>query len=311
MKRNPFLAVVIASLASHVRDACASSSNSKQPPIRPQLVQDALEKNEHIYYFGLGSNMSRKKLENRGINGTKIDILSFEAAIVPNYRLAFNMRGFPPIEPGMGSLEPTDSKAKALLTYKEKECHGALVKLSAENYKKVMESEGVGDEQPNPGYEEIVVDAYPYNHFDKPVKAVALRARPHVRLNFDPSPSVRYMNILKEGAKELNLKPCYQEFLSQHPVQTVPNWQKKYAIYNLVFTRLLGRRLMSVQSRLLFFFYASPTAPPVVRRFNEFLSNLVLLPGFIIGYLFCKIAELMGKTPPFVTRMMTILGASD
>jgi hypothetical protein len=311
MKRNPFLTVLIASLASLVRDACALSTNSKRPPTRPQLVQDALEKNESLYYFGLGSNMSRKKLENRGINGTKIDLLSFEAAIVPNYRLAFNMRGFPPIEPGMGSLEPTDSKAKSLLTYKEKECHGCLVKLSAENYKKVMASEGVSDEQPNPGYEEIVVDAYPYNRFGKPVKAVALRARPHARLNFDPSPSVRYMNILKEGAKELNLKPCYQEFLAQHPVQIVPNWQKKYAVYNLVFTRLLWKRLRSVQSWLLFSFYPSPTAQPVVRRFNEFLSNLVLLPGFILGYLYCKIAQLIGKTPPIVARMMTMVGASD
>jgi len=125
----------------------AKSSSSSEPLVRPQMVRDALEKNKAIYYFGLGSNMSRKKLENRGLNGTKIEALSFEAAVVPNFRLAFNMRGFPPIEPGMGSLEPSDSGAKALHTYKENECHGALVKLTAENYRKVMESEGVKDGQ--------------------------------------------------------------------------------------------------------------------------------------------------------------------
>lgn len=289
----------------------ASSSNRKQPPIRPQLVRNALEKDQDIFYFGLGSNMSRKKIENRGINGTKINLLSFEAAVVREYRLAFNMRGFPPIEPGMGSLEPVDSKAKALLAYKERECHGALVKLSPENYIKLMASEGVSDEQPNPGYEEIVVEAYPYNRFHKPVKAVALRARPHVRLKFDPSPSVRYMNILKDGAKELRLKPSYQEFLANHPVQIVPKWQKKYVVYNLVFNRLFGRRLMFVQSRLLFLCYASPTAPTVGRYLSALLSNLVLLPGFILGYLFCKVAGAMGKTPAILTRMMDFLGAAE
>eukprot|EP00980_Cylindrotheca_fusiformis_P007932 scaffold1697_cov120-Cylindrotheca_fusiformis.AAC.14 len=311
MKISLFRQICVACLALKIRKSGAKSSNNKQRPARPEHVLDALEKNEHIYYFGLGSNMSRKKLENRGMNGTKIDLLSFEAAIVPDYRLAFNMRGFPPIEPGMGSLEPVDSRAKALLTYKEKECHGALVKLTAENYKKVMASEGVSDESLNPGYEEIVVDAYPYRNSRKPVKAVALRARPHVRLSFDPSPSVRYMNILKEGAKELDLKPCYQEFLAQHPVQAIPKWQKKYAVYNLVFNRLLGRRLVRFQTRLLFFFYASATAPAPVRLLSAILSNLVLFPGFIFGFIFCMIAALIGKTPPFVTRMMTFLGASD
>jgi hypothetical protein len=55
-----------------------------------------------IYYFGIGSNMLRSKLENRGINGTTIELMEMEPAYVPNYRLAFNMKGFPPLEPGMG-----------------------------------------------------------------------------------------------------------------------------------------------------------------------------------------------------------------
>lgn len=255
--------------------------------------------------------MSRKKLENRGVNGTKIEAISFEAAVVPNYRLAFNMRGFPPIEPGMGSLEPADSEARPLHAYKEKECHGALVKLTAENYRKVMESEGVKDDQKNPGYEEIIVDAYPYGNPKKPVKAVALRARPHVRLKFDPSPSQRYMNILKEGAKELNLKVDYQEFLETHPVQQVAKWQKKYVVYNLVFNRLMGRHLLRIQSRFLFAVYASASAPTFVRILSEILSTIILLPGSLMGFLFCLVAKLTGKTPDFVTRMMAFLGVSD
>ncbi|KAL3940267.1 MAG: hypothetical protein SGBAC_005161 [Bacillariaceae sp.] len=293
-----------------VKEAECSFTANQQTYSRPELVRNAMEKNEEIYYFGLGSNMSRKKLENRGINGTKIEVISFEAAVVPNYRLAFNMRGFPPLEPGMGSLEPCNSKSKPLLEYKSNECHGALVKLTAENYAKVMASEGVSDEQTNPGYEEVVVDAFPYDD-NIPVKAVALRARPHVRLKFDPSPSKRYMNILKEGARELNLKPCYQEFLEQHPMQVVPQWQKKYVIYNLLFNRLFGRRFMFIQSRFLFLFYASPVDPSSKRFLFGFLSNLVLLPGFLMGYLFCTTTKLLGKDPPFMARMVKFLGESD
>ena len=39
------------------------------PPTRPPLVLAAKEKNEPVYYFGVGSNLSRKKLENRSICG--------------------------------------------------------------------------------------------------------------------------------------------------------------------------------------------------------------------------------------------------
>lgn len=215
------------------------STATLQTPLcdRPQLVKDSIEHNRPIYYFGLGSNMLREKLENRGLNGTKIDIVSMEAAIVPNYRLAFNLRAFPPLEPGMGSLEPADADSKALLEYENNECHGALVKLSPENYEKLMRSERVGgsnERAAEQGYEEIIVDAYPYKgnkmwgfNNNKSVKAVALRARSHVRLRHDSCPSPRYMNILKEGAKELGLEQSYQGFLSRHPVQNLRTWQKK------------------------------------------------------------------------------------
>jgi len=79
----------------------AASSSKQQAPQRPELVTKCLEKNRDIYYFGIGSNMLRSKLENRSICGNKIKIVSMEPAYVENYRLAFNMRGFPPLEPGM------------------------------------------------------------------------------------------------------------------------------------------------------------------------------------------------------------------
>lgn len=286
--------------------------NRIKAPERPQLVTDALEKDRPIYYFGLGSNMLREKIENRGINGTKIEIQTMEAAVVPNYRLAFNLRGFPPIEPGMGSLEPVDSGAKAQLKYERGECHGALIQLTPENYEKVMRSEGVGNGQSDQGYEEIVVDAYPYGRSENPVKAVALRARDHVRLNYDPCPSARYMSILKEGAKELGLRPCYQEFLERHPVQVLTRWQKKEAIFNIIFmitvsSVLKWRGFTQLQSRLLFIFYSSESSPKLTKIVSVTMTTLILLPGAVMGGILYHVMEFLGKTPDLAKRLFDLL----
>jgi hypothetical protein len=286
---------------------------------RPQLVRDALARNKPIYYFGLGSNMSRKKLENRGLNGTKIDILTMEPAFVPDHRLAFNMRGFPPIEPGMGSLEPVTATSRPLLAYEKAECHGALVRLTPENYERVMRSEGVGTNTTKlerEGYQEIVVQAHPYGKGRTPVQAVALRARAHVRLAHDPCPSVRYMTILREGAKELGLKPCYQKFLAEHPVQQLQKWQKKLALYNLLATWTLSTTLKwsgvsRLQSKLLFLVYARPSSRPLVRSLSDLFTALILLPGSLIGFLSYHALNACGKTPPFMARMMSVFGNDD
>lgn len=303
---------IIAFLTS-VHDANSEKirSNGLMAPERPQLVRDALEKGKPLYYFGLGSNMSRKKIENRGLNGTKIEIKKMEAAVVPNYRLAFNMRGFPPIEPGMGSLEPVDSGAKALLKYESGECHGALVKLSPTNYEKVMRSEGVGQGRGDQGYEEIVVEAYPYGR-KQPVKAVALRARDHVRLNFDPCPSARYMSILREGAEELGLRPCYQDFLKRIPVEMVKGWQRKQAIFNIFFMFSLSsvlnwRGLTQLQSRMLFLFYAPESQGKLRKLLSVGMTTLILLPGSIMGLTLYYTMELLGKTPQSAKRMFDLL----
>lgn len=236
-----------------------------------------------------------------------------EAAVVPNYRLAFNLRGFPPIEPGMGSLEPTNSGAKALLTYEHEECHGALVKLTPENYEKVMRSEGVGLARSDQGYDEVVVDAYPYGKLKSPVKAIALRARDHVRLNYDPRPSARYMAILKEGAKELGLRPCYQEFLERHPVQVLTKWQRKEAIFNIFFmfslsTLLKWRGLNKLQSQLLFLFYAPDSSKRLANFFSVTMTTIILLPGALMGFILYHAMKLTGKTPESAKRLFDLLG---
>ena len=306
---------------------------------RPPLVVEALKKrNKPIYYFGHGSNMSQKKLQNRGTNGTKIEILSMEPAFVPNYRLAFSLRAFPPLEPAMGSLESLrddDNDAvghSPLLAYHQPECHGALVKLTPDNYEKLMRSEGIqptvnnddnDDEARNKrrerqqqwGYDEIVVKAFPYGRgpFRRPVMAVALRAKPQSRLSHDACPSARYMKILREGAQELGLKPCYQKYLAEHPIQDLKPWQKKQAFYNLIIvwslSFLLKWRFPSqLQSKLLYWVYARPGDGVIRLLWSQVMSTIILLPGSIVGFIVYHVLAAIGKVPPIVHRLTRLLG---
>jgi hypothetical protein len=320
----------------------ASSSSTAVPPrnnmvvephatetnsLRPDYVRDFLmqhqsnEDEKIIYYFGLGSNMLRSKLENRGSFGgnstSKIEFLSMEPAYVKNYRLSFNLRGFCPLEPGMGSLEPADSPHRPIHSYEQPECHGALVALTRENYEKVMRSEGIGPNVTNPGYEEIVITAIPYDSRKKPVTAIALRARPHVRWPQDPTPSQRYMDILKEGAAELQLKPSYQSFLATYPVQQSPLWLKRLSVYNLICTMTISsllkwRGLSKLQNFLLYCVYV----PSVVAHWRRRLSNVamgaILLPGACFGVTTHAFRTLTGRPySPMMQRFISMLDASS
>lgn len=262
--------------------------------------------------------MSRKKVEGRSPDGSPIEILRMEAAVVSGHRLAFNLRGFPPIEPGMGSLEPcggdretSESESEPLLAYERPECHGALIKLTPENYERVMKSEGITG-QSNQGYEEVVITAVPYDSPQHPVKAIALRAREHVRLAKDPCPSQRYMNILREGAKELNLKTCYQEFLANHPVQQNPKWLKQLAIYNFVVTGILSfkykiRFLSKIQSWFLFKIYVPSNGTVVSKALCEIGTAIILLPVAFLGFFLYRLLKVTNSVPPMMARFISML----
>jgi hypothetical protein len=228
-------------------------------PARPQLVLDAIQNDTPIYYFGVGSNLSRQKLENRSICGSKIHIISMEPCVIHDYRLAFNMRAFPPLEPAMGSLEPLpsayvnsgngnhpaepsslssdidssaskkrDAEARKK-SYKRRESEALKAYERQECHGALIQLSAEdyervyksegGGSGARQGYEEIIITCVPYDESKKPVLAVAFRAREHCRLAKDVCPSKRYMSIIREGAAELGLKHCYQKWLEEHPVQ--------------------------------------------------------------------------------------------
>lgn len=157
---------------------------------RAVLQKCTYSSNGSLYYFGIGSNMLKSKVTNRGSNGTKIEIINISPGYAPDHRLAFNLRGFPPLEPAMAGIEPCLGST----------CHGALIEMLPLEYEKVWISEGGAVQRPS--YEEVLVDVFSYAT-NSSVKAIALRAATHARLSKDLSPSRRYMGILIQGAEEV------------------------------------------------------------------------------------------------------------
>ena len=86
-----------------------------------------------IRYFAFGSNLGEEKLRNRGPNGTKIDFVTRSPAVARGHRLAFNMRMFPPLEPAMASIEPSEGE----------QCEGgACIEMDMASFDALWRSEG-------------------------------------------------------------------------------------------------------------------------------------------------------------------------
>jgi len=273
---------------------------SSTPPLtRPEIITSAQE-DDLVHYFGVGSNMLKSKLVNRGLNGGKIETKSFRPAVVHGHRLAFNMRGFPPLEPGMGALEPDDSPEAA--------CHGALCTMTAREYDKVWRSEGGGS--PKPGYEEIVVRAQPYGSTES-VAAIALRARAHARLRTDACPSERYMTMLIQGATELGLEASYLDALRAQPTQQPGPLLRALAIHYLFLVTTLFRLQMQGMVRalswLLWCVYVPPTCKHLWKRLlGDAATGLLLLPGAAVGGLIRAWLHVRGQpVPPMLALMIT------
>ena len=127
-----YVQLCLVCLLSHYSEASTTVPSPSTTSIsRPAMVTRAIESNTNLYYFGIGSNMLKSKLEGRGVNNTNIEIISIEPGVAKRHRLAFNMKGFVPLEPAMGGCEPCDNDDDD-----EMDCHGALCEVTPENYDK-------------------------------------------------------------------------------------------------------------------------------------------------------------------------------
>ncbi|GMI08125.1 hypothetical protein TrVE_jg11763 [Triparma verrucosa] len=266
---------------------------SLPPPVRPSSLIDT--PTGVVHYFAVGSNLSRHKLENRAPGNSTIKLLSFEPAVVEQHRLAFNLKGFPPLEPGMGGIEPSSTST----------IHGALVSLSRSEYEKVWLSEGGGSS--NPSYYEYPVSAVPYNS-TTPIPAISFRARPHARLKTDASPSLRYLNLLILGATELNLHQSYLDYLKSIPTQNPSTFLRFMSVNSFFITGLMWklkcRWLLKPSTTLLWLVYRPASSSRLSLFLSEVMSCFILAPLCVGGLGVRGFRKVLGKE---VSPMMKMI----
>ncbi len=146
---------------------------------------------KEIWNFAYGGNMNPGVLiDRRGIRP-----MESAAGRLEGYRLAFNTRGIPWVEPAFANIASAPGKA----------VHGVLHRLTARQLRRLDLFEGEG---------------LAYRHLDMEVSAydgrsVNARVYSAIRVTAEKAPSCRYLKILREGARHYRLHPDYVRMLDE------------------------------------------------------------------------------------------------
>lgn len=210
-----------------------------------ELLSPKMASEEGGYlYFCYGSNLSREKLRHRG--GKDSPPIEYEQVWIgrlTGWQLCFDLRGAPPTEPCMGSIQQAP----------EDEVYGLVYRLRSEAcWKKLLLSEGVTETPEKDSYHVIDVDVECYLA-DKPedqnmMKVKTLMTNPRLRLlrslQKDVRPSERYMKIMIDGATSEKLPKAYLERLKS--IRVARKWQPSLLLWMMNFViplMFLTRRL--------------------------------------------------------------------
>ena len=150
-----------------------------------------------IWYYAFGSNINKKVFEGRRM----IKPAESSPAVLPGYRLCFNMPGMPYREPGFGSVEPIPAasagagqngshggggssaangvgaaRAPASSPWEEQEVHGVAHRVTPTEWAYILETEGAAVRGSEYGYGVVDVEVVCYD--GRRLPAFTLMAQP-------------------------------------------------------------------------------------------------------------------------------------
>ena len=168
--------------------------------------QQPIQTPKSYNYFGYGSNMVTTTMTDM----RRITPLAVAAAVLPDYRLRFNIPGVPGIEPSAASVELSPGDV----------VHGVCYSLTPDDFAQVGRTEGVPF-----GYrwQPVRVVTYVGNNDDAGRQAmehkkmsilaytlVATFPRPN-----DIQPSKSYLGLIQQGARERKIDRAYRDNLER------------------------------------------------------------------------------------------------
>lgn len=158
------------------------------------------EKQELFWYFGYGSNLNDETfLVRRGIKPIRQIRL-----LVPGWRLNFQIAGIPYIEPGFGSIDRISDLEDDSGARHQPTLQGMAYLITAKDYWHIIATEG-GDSS----YRQIQIDAVNPLTKDE-LKVWTLQA---IRPRKLCQPSLRYITIIREGARQHDFPQEYIDYL--------------------------------------------------------------------------------------------------
>ena len=220
---------------------------------------------ESVWNFAFGSNLCPEKRVNRA----NLRIEEVVPGELQDWRLAFNLRTIPWLEPSMAGIDPAPGQSM----------HGVLLRFNTESFKALLQSEGDGHAYQ---LEPVTVDAYD----GRQIKAVAFRALPHRRLKEDVPPSLRYLKLLRNGARESGLHPDYIKWLDALPHTPRASWQRWVSATLFSTIMVLGRWGSPLIGAYLFRLlrWVDEKLPlPLRLSLNIAILTPVLLFGILVG----------------------------
>ncbi len=117
-----------------------------------------------------------------------------------DYRLVFNTRGIPWMEPVFANVEPAAGTS----------VHGVLHRLTEKQLTRLNLYEGVGL-----AYRHLELEVAAYDN--RRIRALVFSA---IMKSAPGNPSCRYLNFLREGARHYGLDPDYVRMLEDHPCRS-------------------------------------------------------------------------------------------
>jgi hypothetical protein len=178
----------------------------------------------YVYNFAYGSNMCSDVLTGR----RKIKPVESIPGVLEGWQLTFDLRGVPGVEPAFGNIKPNPTA----------EIHGLLHKMTGEEFKYLLTTEGGGGER-DTGYIPTLLPVLAYD--GRVIQAYALVVRQNSPAIHQQHhlPSNRYLNLLVRGAKHHGVEESYIEYLESLPFHTKSKPVLALMIFELLLLLLL------------------------------------------------------------------------
>ncbi|MCY1004215.1 gamma-glutamylcyclotransferase [Nannocystis pusilla] len=164
--------------------------------VKRVVVDTTSRSSGDVWYFAYGSNLHPQRRATRAA----LSPLDTTPGTLCGWRLVFDMPGVPPADPAMASIRREAGS----------EVHGLLLRLTAHQFAALVGSEG-GDRF----YVREQVEVIAYD--DRKVIAEVFIAAPGRRLQRERTPSRRYLELIREGARLSALRPEYCAWLEALP----------------------------------------------------------------------------------------------